>query len=104
MQFLPAVKSGDTFEFIVSLMGANGLPIVGATNFLKADIRNEKDVKIDSFVIVETDTEGEYILSAEDTSDWPIGVYLYMDIQYLTEELVYSSETIRILIAKDVTK
>lgn len=101
---LPAKKRGDTFMFVTCLQDENGVAVTGASQFLKSEIRNDKDVLISELLVEETETPGEYLFKATDTLTWPTGVYLYTDVQYTLGETVLSSETIRILIEKDVTK
>lgn len=46
---------------------------------------------------------GEYSLTAEDTTEWPLGI-LVMDIEYTdTLGFIHSTETFEIDVLKDVT-
>jgi hypothetical protein len=52
-------------------------------------------------VITETEIPGQYLFRAPDTSSWPTGCYLYMDIQYESDGVKSSSEIIRMVVERD---
>lgn len=101
---LPTIKRGDTFAFVINLVDESGIGVTDALEYLSSEIRNEKDEKIETLTISETQVAGEYLIGAPDTSSWPVGTYLYSDVQYERDGIISSSETIRILLDKDVTR
>lgn len=48
-------------------------------------------------------TKGEYTLSAEDTSSWPVG-WLDCDIKYTAAGVVSRTQTFRVYVDEKVTK
>lgn len=104
MAILPTTKTGDTFAFIATIKDEAGVPIVGKAHLLKSQVRNYKDELIAELIISETETPGNYLFKALDTADWPLNEELRTDIQYTDNEIVTSSETIMIPMAKDVTR
>ena len=97
MRYLTTKTQGDTFVLIVGLADENGIIMTGAELSLTADIKDGTGTLIDSFVITETEIEGEYLVKAEDTSKFPVGIYLYTRIVYEFDDDIASSEKIRML-------
>jgi hypothetical protein len=104
MQTLPSIKRGDTFSFIASLKDSAGEPLTGVASKLKSQVRNKADVLYSELIITETEILGNYLFKAPDTSAYPTGTELYLDIEYTNDGTITSSETIAVPVVKDVTR
>lgn len=103
MQSLPSFKRGDTFSFIASMSDSSGAPIIGAAEKLRCQIRDASDRMQGETTITEP-TSGNYLFKISSTALWPANTTLYLDIQYVDNDIITSSETISVLIEKDVTR
>lgn len=104
MKSLGELKQGDTFAFIANIKGSDGTPLIGAAANLKSQIRDSLDnLKADLSIVEQSDTPGNYLFTAADTSQWDIGQYV-LDIQLNNAGIITSSETMYVTITKDVTR
>ncbi|MBP2028689.1 hypothetical protein J2Z35_002519 [Acetoanaerobium pronyense] len=100
-----SIKQGDTFAFKAEMKNEDETPMTGIAYKLKSQIRDIKNTLYAELQITETDDIGTYIFKAdaEITKSWPV-TKLYCDIQYKDADVVSSSETIEIMVERDVTK
>ena len=105
MKSLEPMKRGDTFAFQMTLQNTDLSPITGASAKLKSQVRDDNETLWADLVVSETSTPGTYLFvaDAEITKNWPL-VTMYTDIEYTDNEITTSSETLSVVICKDVTK
>ena len=98
------LKTGDSLVLQVVRKDNEGNPQTGDAAFLFSQIRDECDLLIADFTIVETAILGtyEFTVPFSETVSFPLGT-LYFDIEYNDGILVNSSETVLLLVSKDVT-
>ena len=103
MQVLKTIKPGETFAMYITIEKEDGTPITDMADRLKMQVRTSIDELISDVSISETQTPGQYLLEVNDTKKWPEGV-LYTDILIRNEGRVKISETLKIIVTKEVTK
>ncbi len=103
MQTLTTIKPGETFAIPAQIETDDGTPITGAADKFKCQIRTSLDKLIAEVQITETDVPGQYIFKVENTENWPVGTLL-TDILYNDGEKIQISETLKIIVVKEVTK
>jgi len=98
------LKRGDTLTLLITRKDSDGLPLTGEASKLSSQIRDNNDLLIGSFIITETLDLGTYLfmISSNLTQDFPTST-LYFDIEYDDGVKVESSDTIMLLVKKDVT-
>lgn len=94
------LKRGDTLSFEITIEDQDGNAIENI-NEVKSQIRDSRYQLIDEFNIVSLGG-GKYKFLVDDTRNYPIAD-LQFDIQITKDDVVSSSETIRLSIVKDVT-
>lgn len=104
MQTFPAIKRGDSFAFIAVMLDVNDQPLIEIESFLKAEVRDKNETLIAELTVSATEVPGEYKFSIKDTTSWPVGQYVYTDIQYTDDDVISSSDTMKILVERDVTR
>lgn len=98
-------KRGDTFLFEAVLRESKNGPVIDITDWtLESMVRDADSVLIAELDVTVTDAaQGEYTVSADDTSDWPVGL-AYWDIQYTDDAgVIRSTDTIALAIIQDIT-
>ena len=97
-------KRGDTVSFIIRRKNEDGSPRTGDVDKLRAQIRNNKEVLIGSFLVTES-VPGDYLfqIEASVTKDWIPGAYV-CDVEFKDGSFVQSTATFQIVIEKDVTR
>ena len=102
-----SIKKGDTFAFYANITDELEAPLITDVANLKSQIRDKKYVLVEQLAISTTGTEGQYLFTATDTNLWLLPGYdvrgLLMDIEMNVGGIVSSSETIEIVVSKDVT-
>lgn len=96
-------KRGDSFSYYIELTDAENLPLILDVSNIKSQIRNQSNILIDTLTIETTATNGKYLISALDTSQYPIGL-AYMDLKIRENGVFTSTETIEVTVEKDVTR
>lgn len=95
-------KRGDTFLLYADITDFYDDPLsIDATN-LTSQVRTSNNELVAELIIEAGETEGTYILSYDDTYDWPVGK-LYMDIEVNNGGVRTSSPTMVIPVIRDVT-
>lgn len=103
MQTLTTIKPGETFAIPAQIETDDGTPITGAADKFKCQIRNTLNKLIADVEISETDEPGQYIFKVANTENWPVGTLL-TDILYNDGGKIQISETLKIIVVKEVTK
>lgn len=95
-------KRGDTLSFIVTMKDENDIAMTGLT--LQSQIRRTSGQLVDTFIITETATTGDYsfVVPASRTKLFPIAGLVF-DIEWTQGDIVQSSETYTITVLKDIT-
>ena len=96
-------KRGDTFSYFIDLTDAENSPLVLQVEDIKCQIRTKSGSLIDTLIIETTATNGKYLVSASDTTFYPVGTQ-EMDLKINENGIVASTETIEVVVEKDVTK
>jgi hypothetical protein len=104
-------KRGDTFRRSFIAQGDDGLPVDITNCTIESQVRNKSGTLLSMLAVTKTDAaNGEFDLTEEDTSGWPIyrpgspTYSLYMDIQYTYPSgTVESTETLMISVKEDIT-
>ena len=100
----PPHKRGDTFYKANVVSDENGaVDISGWT--ITSQLRDSNDALIAQCAVVVTNAvTGSYTLTVADTTAWPLGA-LFWDIQYIDGGgKIYSTETIQVVVLKDITR
>lgn len=98
-------KRGDTFRFMANITGDDGESIARLAAKMKSQIRNAYGELRANLIIEESPTTpGTYFFTADRSTDGWDDPVLYMDIQITDYGVVKSSETIQIIVKKDVTQ
>jgi hypothetical protein len=100
----PPHKRGDTFYKTNVVSDDNG-PVNIAGWTITSQLRDPADVKIADCVVAITDAAaGAYSLTVANTTAWPLGA-LFWDIQYIDGSgVIFSTETIQVVILMDITR
>jgi len=102
------LKRGDTFKLEAEVLG-DGVVIPGGigTWTIASQIRTGGGTLVDTLKTTITDAAAcTYTLeesAAGVTEGWPLGRH-EMDIEYIVSSQVISTETVTVLVAKDVTR
>lgn len=96
-------KQGDSFSFVASLTGTDGLPLNVAANKVKSQIRKEDGTLIDSLVITAGASTGLYNVNGQNTQNYPIGEF-YVDFKIEVDGKIISTPTIKIEVQKSITQ
>lgn len=85
------IKRGETFKVTISLKDSDNLPINLPVENISSQLRDNSGNLIDNFVIVKTETIGDYLFSLVDTSNYPIeNLSFDIKIKNQSNEIVYS--------------
>jgi len=97
-------KRGDTYRIDVVLTESDGSTPIDMTGWtVRSHVRRYKTLISNLNVIYDDRINGEFTLSIDDTTDWPI-CKLSSDIEYTDEnDDVRSSETYTISVIGDIT-
>lgn len=98
------IKQGDTLAFFAKVKDSNGDAVIYSADRIKSEIVDNKGNIVGEFIITESDVEGQYLFVISDTSLLIANTIFYTDIQYTDGDITVSSNTMTILIEKDVTK
>ena len=102
------IKRGDTFAFFANMTDESGDPLITDVANIKSQIRDASDNLISDLSVATTETSGTYLFTASSTDNWPTELWgdtrLLMDIEINIEGQVNSSDTIDVMVAKDVTR
>lgn len=97
------IKRGDTFKYSVSVIDSNKQPIDLTGWTISSQIKNFDELIADVIISSDDFSTGNYYLSVEDTSYFPIEK-LECDIEYTsTDGTIMSTETFYINVIKDIT-
>jgi hypothetical protein len=96
-------KRGDTFSYFIELTDADNLPLVLPVEDIKCQIRTKSGSLIDSLIIETTATNGKYLVSASNTTHYPVGNQ-EMDLKINENGVFTSTETVEVVVEKDVTR
>ena len=104
-------KRGDTFRRSFIAQDSDGLPVDITNCTIESQVRNKSGTLLSTLAVAKTDpVNGEFDLTEEDTSGWPIyrpgspTHSLYMDIQYTYPSgTIESTDTLMISVKEDVT-
>lgn len=98
-------KRGDTFLYSATLKETATGPAIDLSGWQIAAMIRDADLNlIDSITVTVTDAaQGEYTLSVDDTTAWPI-TKARLDIQYTDDAgVIRSTDTIGLKIVQDIT-
>lgn len=104
MKRIITIKRGSTFSLPVLIMEEDDDRIddLDILNML-SQIRSDNDDFVEDLTITaDSLLEGTFIVSKDDTSDWPLE-NLYLDIRYTIDDVIYFTETIVIKVVKQQT-
>ena len=97
-------KRGDTYKLDVTFTESDGTTPIDLTGWtIRSHIRHHKTLIANLDVIYDDRANGEFTLSIDDTTDWPISD-LSSDIEYTDgNDDIKSSETYIISVIGDIT-
>lgn len=106
MTTLPSLKRGDTFSLSCTQANADNTPedLTGIT--IRSQIRTIRGELVCDLTVTKLDqtiSPGVFVLESNDTKSWPVGT-CYLDVEYTTEGVVTSSETIELPVIRDITQ
>jgi hypothetical protein len=97
------IKRGDAYIAVHTLTDSSGAPLVTDAANLTAQFRDADDVLLSTAVIEAAVTDGEYIITVADTTEWTPETYVFYDIEYSGDGLPASTDTYRLKVEKDIT-
>lgn len=78
------IKRGETLKFSVKITDDENNSLDVTTEDLKSEIRDSYNNFVAKFDIISTDRSGEYVLSCEDTTNFPLAD-VYFDVAIITD-------------------
>lgn len=98
------IKRGDTLTIQVVRKDSEGTPQTGQTEFLSSQIRDSNDILIAEFTIEESEVLGTYLFTVDsaETANFPVET-LYFDIELNDGATIESTDTVLLIVKKDVT-
>lgn len=111
MKSLGSFKRGDTFAFYAILKDkSTGELIDVGAEFIRSQVRSPQG-KIYASLMVSKNSlvQGQYLFQTTNavTEKWPAsenGVELHIDIEFVIDEVVSSTETFSVIVKQDVTQ
>jgi len=98
-------KQGDTYFVTCSVTDDEGTPINLSGFTIRSQIRQPTGELIAELDVDITDAaQGDFVMSDDDTQEWPVGCQ-FQDIEYTDSgETVVSTQTFKIDIQQDITQ
>lgn len=98
MKRVLTIKRGSSFDYTIAIDSEETINLEN----ISSQIRSNSDDFVDDLQVSSTDLENVFIVSKEDTSEWPLET-LYFDVRYTIDDKIYFTDTIAIKVIKQQT-